>query len=112
MQELSNETTLNQFVEAAVLKMQNDVEKQNQDWIANFFAEAIVVGCGAAEYKTKGTNIEGIPIKQTDRIYHVYVIRCVLNTVAENRYAYETGEPCSKCPTNEKCDSVYGALCS
>lgn len=112
MQELSNSTTLDEFSRDAVIKMQSDIESQKLDWIANFFAEATVVGCGAAEYKTKGIYIEGMNFKHSDRIYHVYVIRCVLNTIAADRFSYDTGKPCTQCPEGESCDSVYTSLCS
>lgn len=112
MQELSNSTTLDEFARDAIIKMQTDIESQSLEWIANFFAEATVVGCAAAEYKTKGTHIEGMHFKHTDYIYHVYVIRCVLNTIAEDMSSYESGTPCSKCPEGQTCDSVYTALCS
>lgn len=104
----SDDLTESQFFDDALGSMIHEIRTDTPQWLASYFATTTRIGCAYTEFYGAGIDEDDYR-----RLHHVWRMRCVLD---DSGYytgkIYETGIPCTNCPSNMSCDVRYTALCS
>lgn len=111
----TNTTTIVVFLAEALEKFIGGIREQNREWFSSYFSETKRLGCAIAEYTipnvpTEENVVEDTSTGDNSTDVAVKMMRCILDTIADNRFNYNTGVPCTECKT-KLCTIKYNALC-